>query len=94
MKELIKRLETFKKVEQLQANQFVVLFDNGKIFQSYDSIIAIQLFNDKVYLTDKWNYSKTTSKYLYEFLREYTLFNVKCKKDVERLIKEGYFELI
>jgi len=39
----MKTLNEFKKVEQLSNNQFVIHFENGCIFQSYDSIIAYKI---------------------------------------------------
>ena len=55
----------FKKVEQLANNQFLIKFDKGEIFQSYDSIIAMKYYDsDILYLYKDYNYSITTSKYL------------------------------
>lgn len=68
------------------ANQFVIYTDNGRIFQSYDSVI-VKIENREVTL-DKhyWNYSKTTSKYRNIFLGETT-------KETEAKIKEGTYKL-
>lgn len=77
-----KRLKGFGKIENMYsprynggkvANQFIITFDNGCVFQSYESIIAIELYNSgnkKVYLTNKWDYSKTTGIYRNQFLSE------------------------
>ena len=56
------------------ANQFVITIENGdKIFQSYKSVIAIKTFCGKVQIdVDKWNYSRTTSRYRSIFLNENT----------------------
>lgn len=58
------------------ANQYEILEDNRRIFQSYDSIIVVVEDDGnmgKVTLDDTyWNYSKTTSKYRNRFLRENT----------------------
>lgn len=56
------------------ANQFEITIENGdKIFQSYESIIAIRTFCGKVLVDcDRWNYSRTTSRYRSQFLNENT----------------------
>lgn len=57
------------KVQQLALNQFVIIVnDNKRIFQSYDSIIAIQEDGKKTLLSCDFDYSKTTMKYLKMFL--------------------------
>lgn len=50
-------------------NQFVITTKEGLYFQSYDSMIAF-ISHDKntIKVTDKWNYSPTTLKYLKQFL--------------------------
>lgn len=59
------------RTNQPVANQFIIETPEGDYFQSYESVIA---FVDKAgHVTldrDAWNYSKTTSKYRSEFLRE------------------------
>lgn len=70
-----------------------------KTFQSYDSVIAIKTMwpfeavekmgGKQIYVVlDKtyWNYSRTTSKYRNEFLRETT-------KETEAKIKSGEYKL-
>lgn len=43
----------------------------GRVFQSYTSIIAVQVYGGKTYLdADKWDYSVTTGRYRNQFLRE------------------------
>lgn len=71
---LLKRLKGIPKVEALTspssgqavANQVVIHMDNGQVFQSYDSTVAIK-YKGKVYLTNEFDYSVTTSKYLKQF---------------------------
>ena len=55
------------------ANQFIITLQNGiKIFQSYNTIIAIKA-NGETYLDyERWDYSNTTSRYRKEFLGEDT----------------------
>ena len=59
---------------------------NGNCFHSYNTLIA-EKKGDKVYLTDKWDYSATTLRYLCQFL------GVGSKNDIEKGIKEGRFIL-
>ena len=54
-------------------NQFEIFTDKGKYFQSYRSIIVFVDNKDQVFLDeDKWNYSRTTSKYRNIFLNDTT----------------------
>ena len=71
------------------ANQFIVDEGNYEIFQSYDSVIAKKYYSPmKIELdADKWDYSKTTSKYRNIFLGE-------DKKTTERKIKDGTYKLV
>ena len=46
-------------------NQFIIKYENGTIFQSYESIIAVKC--NGLYLTDKHDYSATTNKYCLQF---------------------------
>lgn len=87
---ILKRVGSFSKAEALRstrtgsavANQVVIRCEKGVIFQSYDSIIAVRLrTDDKLYLTDKYDYSRTTSKYLNEFCG-YTAGEIK--KELEK----------
>lgn len=73
-------------------NQFINESDNKIIFQSYGSVIASFNKNTKVLTLDDyyWDYSRTTSKYLYRFINEYC-YNAFCrdihtKKQVKYLI--------
>jgi hypothetical protein len=69
-------------------NQFEIYTDEGCYFQSYRSIIAFKPCGGKTQLDEKlWCYSRTTSKYLNQFLR------VSGKKEIEQKIKAGEYEL-
>jgi len=70
-------------------NQLVIKGENKVTFQSYDSTIAI-LDEAKNTLTigKNWDYSNTTRKWFYEFLRQYARINAK-KPDVLRMIAAG-----
>lgn len=50
-------------------NQFEIYTPKGRYFQSYRSMIAFVDNNGKIYLDEYfYNYSRTTSKYLTQFL--------------------------
>lgn len=66
-------------------NQFEIFYENGEMFKSYDSIIAIKFyrsdvamgnlftpkFSEKTFIGFAYNYSNTTNKYRCQFLGEY-----------------------
>lgn len=68
--ELRQKLGNFVRVEGIASprsyesvrNQYEIIFENGNIFQSYDTLIGARV-NGKLYLTDDHTYSKTTAKY-------------------------------
>lgn len=68
------------------ANQFIIEMDGKRIFQSYNSVIAVIEYGrvtlDKYY----WNYSKTTGKYRNIFLGEGI-------EETRRKIHEGIYHL-
>jgi hypothetical protein len=75
-------------------NQFeIVDTDNSTLFQSYDSMIAMVRDSDsRVYLDEYyWDYSVTTMKHLYNFLRQWG-YDLNKKKVLE-LIEDGVFTL-
>jgi hypothetical protein len=68
-------------------NQFIIWFEDGSAFQSYNSVIAIKYLDGRIVLDEnKWDYSVTTGKYRNIFLDE-------NKKETERKIKEGIYTL-
>ena len=76
-------------------NQFVVKLNGNIFYQSYDTIIAKKDKDGHIFITEKWQYSKTTSKHLYIFLRDNTsLRYVEGKEDVEEAIDKGYIQLV
>ena len=93
--EIYASLGCFKRVENMISdngnfipNQFILYYDNGKVFQSYSSIIAITLNHSSVvYLGENWDYSRTTNKYRNKFLNE-------CKKETETKIKNGKYIIV
>lgn len=86
MKNPIEKLKNFKRVSVMGSNHFIVVFENGNIFQSYDSMIAIKV-NGIMHLTSKWNYSPTTGRYRNTYLGE-------TKKETQNNIDNGTYKLI
>ena len=74
------RVENFKSNRSGKAipNQFIITLQNGiEVFQSYNSIICVKA-NGETYLDEnRWNYSRTTSRYRNIFLNETTVETVK-----------------
>ena len=86
------------KVEQFYAaNQFVIWGNGATYLQSYSSLVVKitgnSYANETITLGRDWDYSTTTSKYVYLFLEEYTNINfygISNKRQyVRKLIKEG-----
>lgn len=71
------------------ANQFVIV-DNGKYtFQSYNSIICVyDEVTGNLTIYKDWDYSKTTLKHFYSFLRNYTPYNVHSKQDLMQAVRD------
>ena len=79
---LKKRFKGFPVIKTMQSpsrsggdmsNQVVIAFDNGSVFSSYGTLIALEIREKdgmKTYLTDNWDYSVTTGKYRNQFLGE------------------------
>jgi glucosamine 6-phosphate synthetase-like amidotransferase/phosphosugar isomerase protein len=67
-------------------NQYIIKSDGARIFQSYDSIIAIKEGKMVVIDENKWDYSRTTGKYRNMFLDE-------NKETTEKKIKTGEYYL-
>jgi hypothetical protein len=64
-------------------NQFILQAPDGLYFQSYSTVIAFQDMSGKLHLDrDKWDYSRTTSKYR-------NIFTGLSTKETERRIKSG-----
>jgi hypothetical protein len=73
------------------ANQFVLYNGNTTMFQSYSTIIA-RSDNGSVTLdSNALDYSRTTSKHLYIFLRQCG-WGVHNKAEVQDKIKTGIFK--
>lgn len=74
------------------ANQYIIKTDKATYFQSYHSIIAkVDETSGKITLSQYWDYSNTTRKYLYQFLNDYGYVGMNKAKVLER-IKDGVFK--
>ena len=71
------------------ANQMIITDNGFESFQSYETIIARKdNINHIVQLDkEKWDYSKTTSKYRNQFLHE-------TKKETQAKIDSGEYQLV
>lgn len=78
------------------SNQFIIEVSKGYVFQSYDAVIAFYDCNErKVYITKDWDYSNTTRKHFYMFLRDYCgACGEIRKKDIIYEIKYGNYEVV
>ena len=77
------------KVENFEGvvNQFIISTNNGVLFQSYNSIIALKR-KGKIYLDkDYWDYSVTTGKYRNRFLGDDSI------KETRKRIASGEYIL-
>lgn len=69
-------------------NQFVIKTPKAAYFQSYDSVVC-KLDGIDIILSKDWEYSHTTRKHLYIFLREYGYNSLCNAKSIRKYIKEG-----
>ena len=75
------------------ANQFYITTYNGAYFKSYDSVVAWVDNKGKVTLSYDWDYSNTTTKYLYQFLREFG-YSELSKQKVRKMIEDKEFSYV
>ena len=71
------------------SNQFVIKTNKATYFQSYRSVIC-KLDGVNIILSNNWDYSRTTTKHLYMFLRQNGFYNLSSAKEVRDAIKEGW----
>lgn len=77
-------------------NQFVIIDGNTIAFQSYDSRVCEIIkpcgmgFDALVRFGRDWDYSQTTAKHLYSFLRQNGLEILASKKAIEEAIERGH----
>lgn len=74
-------------------NQFLIIKGNTHYFQSYQTIIAKVDEVGNVTLSNAWDYSNTTRKYLYMFLLQHGQGVLKGK-DVQKRIDDGRYKLV
>ena len=87
----VRNMQSYKGTGNEVANQFVITAEteNGcvRVFQSYDTVIAIRDENGKITLDENnWDYSQTTAHYRNQFLRENTA-------ETRRKIEQGIYQL-
>lgn len=70
------------------ANQFVIKTPKATYFQSYYSVVAKIDKKGNLILSKDWDYSNTTLKHLYMFLRMYGYDHLCCAKDMRKAIKD------
>lgn len=71
------------------ANQFVINTKKGDYFQSYQSVVAKIDSKDNLILSENWDYSNTTRKHLYIFLRTHGYRHLQTAKDIRKAIKDN-----
>ena len=80
-------------------NQFIITEGNTIAFQSYNSRICEIVkpcgmgFDVLVRFGRDWNYSQTTSKHLYSFLRQNGLEILASRQAIEEAIERGHARL-
>lgn len=85
--DILNKLGEFKSSTQMVSkksgnpvrNQFVLYFENGLLFRSYDSNVGIRLNDGSKYIDAVFKYSRTTSKYTNHF------FNTTPRELTERI---------
>lgn len=70
------------------ANQFIIRTPKAIYFQSYQSVVAKIDKNSNLILSENWDYSNTTRKHLYIFLRMYGYSYLCSAKNMRNAIKD------
>ena len=70
------------------ANQFIIKTKEATYFQSYDSVVC-KLDGVNIVLSTNWDYSNTTRKHLYMFMRQNGYYSLSSAKEVRKAISEG-----
>ena len=70
------------------ANQFIIKTKKATYFQSYDSVVC-KLDGVNIVLSTDWDYSNTTRKHLYMFMRQSGYYSLSSAKEVRKAISEG-----
>ena len=74
-------------------NQYVAKTSSATYFKSYDSVVC-KWDGINLILSRHWNYSVTTSKHLYMFLRQNGFYTFNSAKDIRKGIKNGKIILV
>ena len=69
------------------SNQFIINTPKATYFQSYDSVVAKIDRKGNLIVSQHWDYSNTTRKHLYIFLRMYGYRHLCSAKDMRDAIK-------
>lgn len=77
------------------ANQFVIENENSIAFQSYNSMVceirpASMGFEKVVVFGKDWDYSRTTTKHLGNFLKQNNLEFLAGAKNIREALERGY----
>ena len=75
------------------ANQFIINTKKATYFQSYRSVVCRLSHDGKITLSQDWDYSNTTRKHLYMFLRRCGYYGLSSAKDIRKAIKEKKVKL-
>ena len=70
------------------SNQFIIRTPKAIYFQSYRSVVAKIDKNSNLILSENWDYSNTTRKHLYIFLRMYGYRYLCSAKNMRNAIKD------
>ena len=70
------------------SNKFIIKTTKTIYFQSYRSVVAKIDKNGRLILSENWDYSNTTRKHLYIFLRMYGDHYLCSAKDMRKAIKD------
>lgn len=73
-------------------NQMIIKTDKATYFQSYKSVIC-KLDGTNIILSQHWDYSNTTRKHLYAFLRQQGYHTMTSKKSIKEYIAKGVITL-
>lgn len=82
-----------KKTGRNVPNQFIIedgIGENWKAcFQSYNTIVAEMTSDGLILDENAENYSRTTSKYLYQFISEYIGENYACREELHHFKRKN-----
>lgn len=70
------------------ANQFVIRTEKATYFQSYNSVVC-KLDGINIVLSNDWDYSNTTRKHLYIFLRNNGYYGFSNRASILKGIEKG-----